>query len=290
MMVFTAVANLGSFTKAGEQLGLGRARVSQIVGQLEHKLNVKLLNRTTRSLSLTEIGGEYLEKCRLIYDLAEEANAIAQDAQESVSGVLRIKVPVGGALITPVVAAFLRAHPDVRVDLVESDTAVDLTESRIDVAFMSGPLADSTLRTVPMGSIFEILCASREYLDEHGTPGSVQDLARLDWVCHYEEQKSGSIRIRQSGATNVKLKLKPKVVATSVLAIKSFIVNGAGFGVLPSAFVMDELKSGQIVRILPEFQGYDIPLLAVYGYQNMVPLKVRVFLDFIKANITLPDT
>lgn len=288
MMVFTAVATSGSFTAASEKLGLGRARVSQIVGLLEQRLNVKLLNRTTRSLSLTEVGAQYLEKCVMIQDLAEEANAIARDAEETISGVLRVKVPIGAALIAPVFAAFLRLHPDVRLELIESDTVVDQVEARIDVAFASGPITDNSLRSVPVGQFREILCASKAYLDKNGRPSILEDLTRLDWVCHREEQKNGGVQVRGSDNERTKLRMTPKVVATSVAGIRNFVLNDAGFCVLPAPFVADELESGKVERILPEYQGYDIPIVLAFGYQNMVPLKVRVFLDFIQENLKFP--
>jgi DNA-binding transcriptional LysR family regulator len=288
MMVFTAVATLGSFTAASEKLGLSRARVSQIVSLLEQQLNVKLLNRTTRSISLTEVGAQYLEKCLSIHDLAEEANAIARDAEETVSGVLRIKTPIGATLIAPVLAAFLRRYPDIRIELIESDTVVDQVEARIDVAFASGPVADTTLRCVPVGHLREILCASKAYLDENRRPKNLNDLINLDWICHREEQKNGGLQVRRSGNDKTKLQMKPKVVASSVAGIRNFVINNAGFCVLPAPFVGEELKSGQVERILPEYHGYDIPIFLSYGQQNMVPLKVRVFLDFIQENLKFP--
>ncbi len=285
MMVFTSVATLGSFTAASEKLGLGRARVSQIVGLLEKRLNVKLLNRTTRSLSLTEVGAQYLDKCLLIQDLAKEANAIARDAEETVSGVLRIKVPIGATLVAPVFAAFLHQHPDIRIELIESDTTIDQVEARIDVAFASGPITDTSLRCVPVGHLREILCASKNYLDKHGRPQNLEDLINMDWVCHREEQKNGGARVRHSTNGTIKLRMKPKVVATSVAGIRNFVISDVGFSILPAPFVEDELKTGRIERILPEYQGYDIPIFLTYGYQNMVPLKVRVFLEFIQENL-----
>ncbi|NOR61866.1 MAG: LysR family transcriptional regulator [Rhodobacteraceae bacterium] len=288
MIIFVAVVEAGSFTGAAAGLGLGRARVSQIVGALELRLGVKLLNRTTRSLSLTEIGAAYFEKCRLMAALGMKANDTARAAQESVRGVLRIKVPVAAMLLTPVISAFIREYPEISIELIESDLPVDMVEQRLDVAFTSGPLEDSPLRMVPFGTLFEILCASKSYIETHGMPTRVQDLTGLDWVAHEAASRQGKITVRRSGHPVKRLRLKSRVVAGSAASLKQFVLNGAGFGVLPSALVAEELASGTLVRILPDYHGYEIPVMAVFGYQNTVPLKVRVFLDYMKANLRFP--
>lgn len=288
MMAFAAVVEAGSFTGAASRLGLGRARVSQIVRELELRLGVKLLNRTTRSLSLTEVGAQYFENCRLISELAAEANATAREAQENVRGVLRIKVPVAAALLTPVISGFVRENPEITVELIESDISVDMVEQRLDVAIMSGPLEDSTLRMVPLGTLFEILCAAKSYIDAHAMPARVQDLAGLDWIAHEAASKQGKIIVRRSGYPVKRLRQSPRVVVGSAASLKKFVLHGAGFGVLPSALISKELASGELVRILPDYHGYEIPIMAVFGYQKTVPLKVRVFLDYMKAHLRFP--
>lgn len=288
MMVFAAVAEAGSFTHAAHALGLGRARVSQIVRALELRLGVKLLNRTTRSVSLTEVGAQYFDKCRLMAELGEDANAMARAAQETVGGVLRIKLPIAGGQLVSVICAFMRENPAITVELIESDTPVNMVAERVDVAFASGTPEDITLRAMPLGSVFEILVAAQGYIAQHGAPETPEDLRGLDWVCHTAERKHGKITLRRMGHPHAVLNQPAKVVAGSAASIARFVREGAGFAILPSALVAEDLASGAMVRILPEYHGFEIPISALYGYQNMVPLKVQAFLDFVKANLELP--
>ncbi len=244
MMVFATVAGAGSVTAAAKSLGLGRARVSQIVRELELGLGVKLLNRTTRSLSLTEVGAAYYHTCRKMAEMAEDANSAARAAQESVSGVLRIKVPVAAALLTPVTSGFIRDNPEITIELIESDRPVDMVEQRLDVALTSGPLENSSLRMVPLGTLFEIIFASKSYLAANGMPKRIKDLTKLNWVAHEAGSKQGKIIVRRSGHPVTRLRHTPRVVAGSAASLKLFVLNGAGFGVLPSALIAEELASG----------------------------------------------
>jgi len=188
----------------------------------------------------------------------------------------------------PVICAFIRENPDITVELIESDSPVDMVAERVDVAFASGAQEDTVLRSIPLGSVFEILVASREYIASHGLSKTTDDLRRLDWISHKVELKSGKITLRRMGHPNAVLNQPAKVVAGSAASIAAFVRAGASFAVLPSALVAEELASGEVVRILPDYHGFEIPISALFGYQNMVPLKVRAFLDFVKANLELP--
>lgn len=163
-----------------------------------------------------------------------------------------------------------------------------MVEQRLDVAFASGPLEDSNLRMVPLGTLFEVIFASPSYIAAHRKPANVEDLLKLDWVAHEADSQRGKITIRRSGQPVNRLRKTPRVMVGSIASLKHFVLNGAGFGVMPSALIVDELASGALVRILPDYHGYEIPLLAVYGYQNTVPLKVRAFLDYMKVNLHFP--
>lgn len=284
MMVFALVAEQQSFTRAAERLGLGRARVSQIITELELRLGATLLNRTTRSLSLTEVGAQYFETCQKIQSLSEQANTVAAQSNETVSGVLRIKTPVAGVLIFPFVSGFIRENPEIRVELIESDTPVDLVENRVDVAFASGPMGESSLPVMHVGSITEILVASSAYVENHNLPKTPEDLLKLDWISHHQEAKSGKLVLRRTGQPVLKYSKVPKVVAGSVASLKEFVLGDIGFSILPAVFFSKELASGKLVRLLPEYHSYEIPISIVYGYRNIVPAKVRAFLDFVQAN------
>ena len=166
MVVFAVVVEQQSFTKAADALGLGKARVSQVVSRLESNLATRLLNRTTRSLSLTEAGALYYQKCKEIQDIANLANTEVQQDTAEPSGLIRISTPVGSPDLVSLLSDFLKLYPQISLDILESDGYQDLTEERCDIAIRaSSALVDSSLYAVKIGEFTDMLCASKSYLE-----------------------------------------------------------------------------------------------------------------------------
>jgi len=283
MMVFTKVVETQSFTKAAEQLGVGKARVSQIVTKLEERLNTRLLHRTTRSLSLTDTGVGYYKKCQMIQELATQANTDAQKFSNEPSGLIRISTPFGNAQYINLFSQFLNQHPQIQLDIIESDSYSNLIESRCDIAIRaSSALEDSSLYATKIGEFGDILCASPEYLKRFDEPESAQDLLKLDWVSHEIVHGDKLLMLKSPLGEVVKLSKKPKVQVRATNSLKEFLLNHIGFGVLPDFAVKDELASGKLVRILPKVHDVTIPLYAVYQNKTLMPLRTRTLIDFLK--------
>ncbi|MDF2155129.1 LysR family transcriptional regulator [Vibrio sp. CAU 1672] len=282
MMVFTKVVETQSFTKAAEQLGIGKARVSQIVTKLEQGLNTRLLQRTTRSLSLTDTGVRYYKKCLMIKELAMEANTEAQKFSNEPTGLIRISTPIGNAGYIRLFSKFLSQYPKIQLEVVESDSYSNLIESRCDIAIRaSSALEDSSLYATKIGEFDDILCASPQYLQDVVQLQSAQDLLKLDWVSH-DIVHGEKLLILKSPQGEIRLSKKPKVRVRTTNSLKGFLLNHMGFGILPDFAVKDELASGELVRILPQVHDVRIPLYAVYQNKALMPLRTRTLIDFLK--------
>lgn len=283
MMVFAKVVKTQSFTQAAEELGIGKARVSQIVTKLEHGLQARLLHRTTRSLSLTDSGVLYYEKCRLIQELATQANTEAQTVNNEPSGMVRISTPIGSTALINLLSEFINQYPLITLDIIESDSYSNLIESRCDIAIRaSSTLEDSSLYAAKIGQFNDMLCASPEYLKGFEPLQSAQDLLKLSWVSHEIVHGDKQLILKSPQGEVIKLSHTPKVQVRTTSSLKGFLLNHIGFGVLPSFTVNDELATGKLVRILPNVHDINITLYAVYQDKALMPLRIRTLIEFLK--------
>ncbi|OBU42601.1 LysR family transcriptional regulator [Photobacterium damselae] len=281
MMIFAQVVENQSFTQAAETLNLGKSRVSQIITKLETELDTRLLNRTTRSLSLTDAGEIYYKKCRLIREIALEANTEITDTTHRPSGTIRISTP-SFALID-VLSEFMHLHPEINLDIIESDSYSNLIESRCDLAVRaSSALEDSSLYAIKMGYFCDMLCASPEYLEKVGMINHPQDLLNLDWISHEIVHSSNVLRLTSCNGQTISLKHKPKIQVRTTASVKGFVLNHLGFAIMPSFVIRDELNSGQLIRILPQAHDLQIPFYIVYQEKSLMPLRVRTLIEFLK--------
>ncbi|PSW09157.1 LysR family transcriptional regulator [Photobacterium sanctipauli] len=281
MMVFAKVAEKQSFTQAADDLGIGKARVSQIVSKLEQALNTRLLHRTTRSLSLTDAGAHYYEKCKMIGDIATQANAETQDVNQVPSGTIRISTP--STALVDILSEFLHRYPEVRLDIIESDSYSNLIESRCDIALRaSSTLEDSSLYAVKLGYFCDMICASPTYLATVGTVDTADDLLRLDWISHHIVHGDKQLTFTNNQGQTTHLAHTPKVQVRTAASVKEFVLNDLGFAIMPSFMMKEELAQGKLIRLLPEIHDLQIPIYAVYQEKAFMPLRVRALIDFLK--------
>lgn len=281
MLVFAMVAEKQSFTQAAEALGLGKARVSQIVTRLERSLNTRLLHRTTRSLSLTDAGQRYYEKCRAINDIAREANSETLTGNQTPSGTIRISTPSNA--MVELLSEFIRQYPDIRLDIIESDSYSNLIESRCDIALRaSSALEDSRLYATKIGFFRDMICTSPDYLKRVGKIEDLKDLVNLDWISHHIVHGDKHLVLTNQQGEVTRMAHQPKVQVRTANAVKQFVLNGLGFAIMPSFMIKEELDAGQLVRILPHLHDREIPLYAVYQEKALMPLRVRTLIKFLK--------
>lgn len=280
METFTRVVRAGSFSGAAQQLGMSRTIVSKHVSQLENVLGVRLLNRTTRRVSLTESGTAYYEFCGRIIADVEEAELSVTKMHKEPRGALKILAPksFGQVHVAPAVCAFSKRFPDIRISVVLSDSFVDLMDNGFDLAIKVGPLEDSSLVVRRLGTSRMVACASPAYLAARGTPATPQDLARHNCLSHINQMRDQVWHFTgPQGAIAVKVGGGP--CANSVLFLRHAVLDDVGIAMLPEINVRDDLRSGRLVQIFGEYGTAEFPFHVVYPHNRHLAAKVRSFVD-----------
>jgi DNA-binding transcriptional LysR family regulator len=285
MLYFAEVVERGGFAAAGRHLGLPKSKLSRRVAELETRLGVRLLQRTTRKLSLTEVGEVYLRHCLAVRDAAEAAAEAVEAVQTEPRGTIRIACPVTLAQSTlgPIMALFLARHPHVKVDMRVSNRVVDLVDEGIDVALRVRTTLDDSgsLVVKKLGESNTYLVASPLQLERQGQPNSPDDLATMDTMAMSSmDGKATLTLIGPSGARHT-LVHQPRYVADDLLTLKFAVLQGTGLCFLPDYMCRRELEDGRLVHVLPGWSPPRGIFHAVYpSRRGMVPA-VRRFLDFL---------
>lgn len=282
MRAFAAVAQVGSFTRAAEQLGLSTALVSKYVGKLEDRLGVRLLHRTTRSLTLTEIGAAYLERCRVVLDDFDDLEASVQDRQGQPRGHLVMTAPLtfGEMYLTTSVAKYLDMYPEMTVDLRLTDRFVGLIDEGVDLAIRIAELTDSALVARRLASVRVITCASRRYLEEHGSPSTPFDLSDHPCIIDTNFRTPFSWSFQVDGE-RLNIPVKGRFAVNSASASRAMVLNDAGIGMVPTYAICDDVRAGHAVPILEQFEASNLGVYAVYLPNRHLASKVRTFIDFL---------
>jgi DNA-binding transcriptional LysR family regulator len=283
MAVFAKVVDTASFAEAARHFGMSPAMVSKHVRTLEERLGVRLLNRTTRRVSATEVGQNYYERCLRILSELEDAERAAGDQQAAPRGVLRLTAPVSFSFrhLAPAIADYLSAHPDVSIDLSLNDHYVDLIEERFDVAIRVGRLADSSLISRKLCSIAMTVCASPAYLEANGTPQEPSDLTKHNCLVYtYAMRQSAWRFVDRAGQEHI-VQVNGRFLANNGDALLALAVKGAGIVLSPDFIVEDDVQAGRLIRLLPEFAAGETPVHAVYPHSKYLSAKTRTFIDFL---------
>lgn len=282
LRVFTAILDVGSLAAAARQLRRSPPAVTRSLAALEQRAGVRLIQRTTRQLAATEAGLRLASRAReLLADYAHALSRATERGQSPLQGLLRVTAPVpfGTRHVTPLVASFLDAHPEVRIELVLSNADLDLIKGRFDVAVRIGPLSDSRLVARRVGQVHRVLCASPDYLARRGRPRTPKDLRKHDIISTGPPRPSGLIwRFRASGRDHA-VRVTPRLMVTEPLAMLVALRSGLGIGRALSYQVADDLSSGSLVRVLPEFAQPTRPVQLVVPTTRHMPPGVRAFLD-----------
>jgi len=283
MTVFVAVADLGSFAAVAKQRGLSPTMVANHVRALEARLGERLIDRTTRKHQLTEIGQAYLERCRDVLLGTQVADRVGEALRAKPQGLLRITAPVsyGAHRLMPVVADYLRAYPDVQVDLHLNDRVVDLVEEGFDVGIRSGKLRDESIVALPLADSRMIAAATPRYLRQHGTPKHPRDLERHNCIAFAAWGANHSWRFTRDAET-VAVPVRGQLVCNNGQALLAAAL--AHFGVIVQADVLLDplLESGTLVPLLP---NWTLPARPVHVVRRIDPrpsAKVRSFVDFVR--------
>ncbi len=286
LIAFSAVMDAGSFSGAAERLGQTPSGVSRTIARLEKQLGLTLLHRTTRRLQLTDEGAWLLERARsLLADLANtEAEAAARRSQPA--GLVRVNAatPALGHLLAPLVPAFLDAYPLVRLELTSGETVVDLIEERADLAIRIGSLPDSTLNARRLGTSRLRVLAAPAYLERHGAPSSVADLARHRLIGFAAPATLNTWPLAHGGAEGYTI--APAVTASSGETVRHLALAGAGIASLSNFLTRDDLATGRLVPVLEEAAlPWSQPVWAVFYKQGGLAPRVAALVDFLAREL-----
>jgi DNA-binding transcriptional LysR family regulator len=289
MQTFIRVVELGSFSKAATDLGVGQPSVTKQIAQLEKHLGSRLLHRTTQGVSVTEVGALYAEHCRRIAHEVEEADHVALQAQSQMQGQLRISTSVafGRRVLAPLLIEFIREHPQLQIDLSCEDRHVNLLEQGVDVAIRMGRLADSTLGSRYLGSNPWVLVGAGSYLKARGTPrtpdelrahsaliySTVQGDARWTFT---RPQRSGDVQRRE-------VVVHGPLRSNNLSALLTAARGGLGLAVLPLYVAHDSIRSGSVQVLLKDWLLPSQEMHAVYPSPRLVPTKVQLFVSWLQG-------
>jgi DNA-binding transcriptional LysR family regulator len=283
MSTLLAAVDAGSLSAASRQLRVPLATVSRRVSELEEHLNIQLLQRGSRKLTLTEAGRAYVASCRRIIEDVAEAERTAAGEYREPQGELIISVPhatLGRSDVVQIVVEFLRRYPDIRMRVQLTDRVVSLLEEHVDVALRVGELPDSSLIATRVGLIRRVLCASPAYLKTRAMPKTPADLTSHNCVA-YETYTAGSNWEFRADGRSQFIQVPSRLMVTSSEAAIVAAVAGAGIARVLSYQIDDLVQAGSLVRLLEAYEPAPMPISVIYPSQRLVPLKLRTFLDFL---------
>jgi DNA-binding transcriptional LysR family regulator len=285
MTVFAAVVRQGSFTAAADALGSTKSMVSQQLTRLEQELGVKLLQRSTRRLALTEAGDLYYQACTRILAEAATVTAELQRMRDEPTGRLRVTAPSDMVVdvLVPLAADFIRHYPRVEVELLAHDRIPDMIEERIDLAIRTHSVEDSRLYAARIADFEQIVCAAPAYLRQIAVPCEPPELERVDWISLLLLEQPRRWTFTGPGGKEQTVRTASRMAVNSAAALRACLLQGLGVSVVPGCLVHADLAEGRLVRLLP---GYRLPEGGIYSVTlsaRQAPRKVLAFIEFLKA-------
>ena len=287
MVVFARVVEAGSFTAAAAALGMPKSTVSRKVSELEERLDARLLQRTTRTLSLTDVGRTYYDYCARIAGEVEEAERAVSSLQASPRGLLRVTAPVNVGYLGPIVSDYLRRYPDVRLELSCTERNVDLVEERFDLGIRAGSLADSTLIARSLGAVKWFLVASPSYLKKRGRPRSPVDLEKRDFLFFGAGPHARAVHL-DDGSSAVQVTPPARMVVTDMEVLLAAVIAGLGISLLPAFLCIGDLRARRLERVLQAWDAPATPMHVVYASTRHLSPKVKTFVEHLQQRMTPP--
>ncbi|ALG71533.1 LysR family transcriptional regulator [Azospirillum thiophilum] len=286
MRVFLRVASHGSFSAAGRDVGMTPSSTAKLVGRLEERLGVRLVERSTRRLRLTAEGDLYRERAEALLGDMDALDAEIAGGARTPTGPVRINasVPFGHHCLLPLLPEFLRDHPGITLDVTMTDEVVDLYAARVDIAFRAGPLSDSALLAQRLGTVRRRIVASPGYLERKGVPLTAADLETHDCL-GFNFRRAAAVWPLKSGGRLVDREVPTRVLANNGETVRHMALLGLGLGRLAEYHVRDDLRDGRLRTVLDGVLVDTEEIHAVYTGRERVPRRVRAFLDFMTPRL-----
>jgi DNA-binding transcriptional LysR family regulator len=289
MHIFVRVAELASFTKAADHLGLPKASVSTAVQQLEAQLGTQLLHRTTRKVQMTQDGQRFYERCKTLLADLDELGAMFQHAPQSLRGRLRVDMNsrIARHQVIPRLPEFMREHPQIEVELSCTDRRVDIVSEGFDCVVRVGTLEDSSLVARPLGQLRIVNCASPAYLERYGTPRELSDLANHQMI-HYVStlgQRPPGFEYMEGSECRY-IPMGGILTVNSIEAYEAGCLAGLGIIQSPCTGMLEWLKKGELVEVLPQYRAEPMSVSLIYAQRRNLSARVQAFMDWLAQVIT----
>lgn len=290
MSMFRRVVEAESFSAVARETSVSQPTISKHVSALEKHLGVKLLNRSTRQLALTESGKEYYHHCIRILDELAEAEASVGKQKTELTGTLRVNVPVsfGRLEMLPMLWSFMKEYPAITLDIVMDDHYVDLVKEGIDLAIRIGPLFDSSLVARKLGCYQRVTIATRSYLKEFGEPKTLEDLQQHSCVVFTLLTTGNTWQYNKDGELK-KVRVRGRISTSSPDTMREAVLQGFGIAVAPTWLVQDKIDDGSLEVILKNYSPTEMELNAIYPERHYVPEKVHALIDHLRKNFDKSD-
>jgi DNA-binding transcriptional LysR family regulator len=287
MQVFVAVVEAGSISAAAERLNLAKSAASRRLAELEAHLGVSLIQRTTRRLNLTDSGRAYYARCVAILADVEEAESALSQAQGALKGHLKVALPLAFGLLrlAPLIQAFMTEHPEVRFELDFNDRQIDLMQEGFDLAIRIATLADSSLIARRLAPIRHVVCASPGYLARHGTPRAAAELVSHVCLAYSNVREIGLWHYHGPDGHPGQVRVPVRLAASSGEFLLRTAIADEGLVLLPTFYVEDALRTGQLVPLLIDHTWPELSAHAVYPPTRHLPGRARAFIDFLAAHL-----
>ena len=289
MEIFVRVAELASFTKAADSMGMPKASISTSVQQLESLLGTRLLHRTTRKVQMTQDGQALYERCKDLLSDVDELESLFQQTPSAIHGRLRVDMPTGMArqLVIPHLPAFLTRYPGIELELSSTDRRVDIVQEGFDCVLRVGTLGDSDLIARPLGHLHAVNCVSPGYIALHGEPRQLEDLAQ-----HFLVRYVLMLGLKADGfeywdgSRYVQAPMKGAITVNNAESYSDACVAGLGIIQVPRVGVRDLLANGTLVEVLPDLQAKAMPVSLIYPNRRNLSKRVQVFMDWLSELVT----
>lgn len=283
--IFVKVVEAGSFTEAAERLNLSKSVVSKYVSRLEDRINVRLLNRTTRRLSLTEAGQVFYERSRYGLQEIQEATEQVATLNSNPSGLLRLNLPMSFGIerVAPLLPDFLSQYPEIELDITLDDRKVEVIEPGFDLSLRISDLHDSSLVAKRIGTCQHAIVAAPEYLSVNGTPDSPEALATHNIVAYRHQDSPLDWRFSKEGEESIFVSVRGNVTANNSLALRELVKGGVGIARMPMFLVANDLQTGALVQVLEHYELLALGVYAVFPQRRYLAAKVRVLIEFLES-------
>ncbi len=286
LRIFMWVARLSSFTKAAERLELPRATVSTAVRRLEEGLGARLLQRTTRSVQVTREGEELLDRCERLLEELDEIGALFRQQGPQLRGRVRVDMPLGMAsrIVMPKLPEFIAAHPDVQVDIFSTDRRVDPVAEGFDLVIRAGAVVDQSLSHLPLPSLELRSVVSSTYIASRGLPVKLSDLSK-HWLINYQPNTASVPAAFEYydplAQQTLHIPMRHQIAVNNSVAYDAACRAGLGIAQIPTVGVLDEIRSGALVEVLPEHRPASMEMGVLFPHRRNIPKRVRVFVQWI---------